>query len=201
MSWAAKLIHFAKACFVTAALALWPLTFVLTFNPSFFAKPQTIFAFDYQARQLVLRNTYAYPNVLLARIFQNKAQIPLGKFEHNLTALIDPNNYFFGFHPREILSGNKNAVKFPFVALPVFLVGFFTLSRHRHHKLILAILVAMTVGLSALASFDGYDFLLYFPLAIVFLHGLKKIPPLYLLLALPISLIEIARQLIIFFPK
>ncbi len=199
MSWAARLF---KAAFITATLVLWPLTFVLTFDKSYFVRlPQTVFAFDYQARQEIVRNTYAYPNVLLARLFQNKAMIPVGKFEHNLTALLDPNNYFFGFHPREIVSGNQNAVKYPFVALPIFCIGIYALVRSRRGKMVLLSFVTLVVALSFLANFDRYDFLLYFPLSLIFLTGIKKTRTWYMMLALPFALIELLRQIVIFYPR
>jgi len=201
MFWVNRALYLSRILFVLVTLLLWPLIFVLNFNSYPLTNPQTIFEFDYQARQQVLRNTYAYPNIPLARLFQNKAQIPIGKFEHNLTALIDPNNYFFGFHPREILTGNANAVKFPFVALPVFLLGFFGLSTYRHRKAVSIFIIVGVILLSLLANFDGYDFFLYFPLAYVFLSGQKRIPPVYFLAALPFAVIELIRQIIIFGPK
>lgn len=199
MSWAARLF---KAAFITATLVLWPLTFFLTFDKAYMSKlPQTIFAFDYQARQQVIRNSYAYPNVFLARLFQNKAMIPIGKFEHNLTALLDPNNYFFGFHPREIVSGNQNAVKFPFVALPIFLVGLYLAAGDKSGRKVLFSFIFLAIALSLLANFDRYDFLLFFPLIYLFFKGLAKIPSLYFVLAFPLALIEVARQITIFFPR
>lgn len=202
MSLVDRFHKFCRLAFILITLFVWPLVFVLSFQSStLFSKPETIFTFDYQARQQVIRNTYAYPTVWLARIFQNKAHIPLGKFEHNLTALIDPNNYFFGFHPREILDGNRNAVKFPFVALPVFLLGLFTLSSHRYSKQILATLAILIVSLSFLINFDEYDFLLYFPMSLVFLSGLGSTPRWFFSVALPFAVIDLLRQIAIFIPK
>ena len=115
--------NFLQGIFVTLTIALWPLLFLLTLS-SGLPPIKTIFSFDYQASQLILRKIYLYPNIPLARLFQNKAQIPTTKYESNLVALIDPNNYFFGFHPREV-AGGLNLVKFPFVSLPFFILGFY----------------------------------------------------------------------------
>ncbi len=187
-------------------LSLWPLLFILTLGRGV-PPPKTIFSFDYQARQLILRKTYLYPNVPLARLFQNKLQVPITKFESNLSALLDPNNYFFGFHPREVVGG-LNLVKFPFVSLPFFIFGFLALPRRKNYRLLIFTTLGLIILLSLLENFSGFDFLLYLPLVIVFLWGVKNIPrwfkrfylP-YLFTAVPFAAIEFLRQLIIFLPK
>ena len=98
--------------FAFVCLSLWPVVFLITAR---WEPPVSIFHLESENIQSIIRKTSPYPTVFLARVFQNKASIPITKFEHNLTALLDPNNYFFGYHPREIFGG-ANAVKFPFVA-------------------------------------------------------------------------------------
>lgn len=200
-----KFRYWPKHFFLVLTLALWPSVFVLTINK--IPSPGLITESDYQGQQKILRQTFLYPNVFLARLFQNKLQIPISKFEHNLTAIFDPNNYFFGFHPREII-GVDNPVKFPLVSLPIFFFAILNLSNLRSRRWLVGAFIIFALSLTFFENYFYYDFLLYFPLAFLFLHGLKNIPPkldryqnIYFLISSPLILIELTRQLIIFFPK
>lgn len=190
--------------FALVSLSLWPVVFFLTFTPP---APVSIFQLESENIQSIIRKTGPYPTVFLARAFQNKASIPITKFEHNLTALIDPSNYFYGFHPREIFAG-LNTVKFPFVALPFFLFGFFYLPRKKLGRLLILSLIGLVLLLSLVDNFAVFDFVLYFPLSYIFFLGLmnqpnwfKKIKTAYLLICLPLAALEFARQIIILSSK
>lgn len=204
MSWLNKT---SRLLFIFSTLCLWPISLFLTLQTNTLSNPETIFSYDYQKRQAVLRKTYLYPNLILARLFQNKVQIPLYRFEENITALLDPNNYFFGFHPRE-LGNNLNLVKFPFVSLPIFAYGFFCLKRFKKRRLVAITLILSLVLLSFLKSFDRFDFLLYPSLIAVFLLGERllrqkraRLINLYFLISLPFAFIEVLRQIIIYAPQ
>lgn len=181
-------------------LLLWPVVFSLTTR---FSPPVSIFHLEYESVQAIIRKTNLYPTVFLARAFQNKTQIPITKYEHNLTALLDPNNYFFGYHPREIFGG-ANAIKFPFTSLPFFVFGFLALPKSKKGKLLLSLLVCAILLLSFINNFAVYEFILYFPLASIFILGFRHIPnwfrkwelP-YLLIGLPLASLEYLHQIII----
>lgn len=169
---------------------------------SFFSqfKGQTIFVRDYEAQQLVLRNTYLYPNIFLARSFQNKPQIYLNKIISNFFALVDTNNYLFGFHPRPITITNQNLIKFSFWTLPFILLGLFYVRENKHYKFILASLVAIILSLSLLTNFDRNDFILWVPISLVLIHGINifktKYPKVFIALSFLIiiyTIPEIAR--------
>lgn len=134
---------------------------------------QTVFTPDYQAQQEVIAKTYLYPSVFLARLFQNKPRIYLGKFNHNFFALGDPNNYFFGFHPREILLDNQNLNKYPFLSIVFAFLGFYYLRKHPRWKFISILLISSALSLSLLKIFDRNDFILWVPLSLVLIHGVK----------------------------
>lgn len=134
---------------------------------------QTIFIPDYQARQTVIRNTYLYPNVLLARAFQNKVKIIADKFAFNLTALVDPTNYFFGFHPREIVVDNQNLYKFSFLSFPFFILGIYYLRKNKNFNFIFSVLASCLISLALLTNFDRNDFILALPLLLILDHGLN----------------------------
>ena len=155
-------------------LIFWPLN--LFFNGGKQSFPlenftKTIFQQDYQAEQRILEKINLYPTVFLARVYQNKARIYLDKASSNLLALTDLNNYFFGFHPRQII-GNQNLKKFPFVSIIFFLTGLYFFNRLKHKKLILQIAIPSLVYLSLLENFDRIDILLWLPISLVILGGL-----------------------------
>lgn len=140
---------------------------------------QTVFIPDYEARQLVIRQTQLYPNVFLARLMHNKLRIILDKASDNFFALTDPNNYFFAFHPREQIVGNQNLNKFPFLALMPFIPGVFNLSKSRNYKFILLTATASAINLLVLNLFDRNDFILWLPLALIVTHGITSFQKLY----------------------
>lgn len=159
-----------KLYYLNLALSFFVLLFVL--NPF---KAQTIFTPDYEARQEVLREINLYPNPFLARMFQNKARIYLEKFTQNLFALSDPNNYFFRFHPREIIVSNQNLEKYPFLAIFFFLFGIFSLKKSPNKNFIVASFVAGLLSLSFLTLFDRNDFILWLPISLTVITGINEL--------------------------
>lgn len=142
----------------------------------FFAKGfygQSIFTYDYQARQQILQEEKLYNSVFLARLFQNKPRIPVTKFVNNLTTLIDPNNYFFGFAPGQIKVDNQNLEKFPFLSLPLFLIGLYYIKKYKHRKLVLSFLASAIIDLSLIVNFDRNDFVLWLPISLIIIYGLN----------------------------
>jgi len=176
--------------FIQPKLAVLPLLFLwMNFNKKnilplilslliFFAfvKPffgQTIFRADYEAGQQVLIQQKLYPSVFLARLFQNKARIPLEKISNNFFALTDPNNYFFGFAPGQIKIDNQNLDKFPFLSILFLLIGFYFLNKNKDKKFLITIFITAILNLSILTNFDRNDFILWVPLFLVICEGLN----------------------------
>jgi hypothetical protein len=147
--------------------------FVFLINWTKFSN-QTIFTPDYEARQSVIRNTRLYETVFMARLFHNKARIPINKFNDNFFALSDPNNYFFGFHPRQIVVDNQNLNKFPFAALPFVLFGIYHLKKSKDKRFIINTFIVCLFSLSLLKIFDRNDFILWLPISLTFIHGVKQ---------------------------
>lgn len=162
---------------------------------------QTVFKPDYEAEQSVIRQTLLYPNVFLARAFHNKARIYIDKFNNNFFALTDPNNYFFRFAPRQITVDNQNLKKYPSLALFVVIFGFYTLPKSKYKNLILIWLFAGVVSLSVLGVFDRHDFILWFPLSAIFIHGVNQIKDnkfskIFLFVFILLSLLELAQIIV-----
>lgn len=134
---------------------------------------QTIFVPDYEKQQGIIGKTYLYPSVFLARTFQNKARIYVDKFTNKFFALSDPNNYFFGFHPREIVVDNQNLKKYPFLGLIFMLFGLYYLHKNSHARFIVIISASSVLSLSILSIFDRNDFILWLPLSLILIHGIR----------------------------
>ncbi len=156
---------------VKALLILISLIIFVLFLKPFYG--QTIFISNNDAKQEIIQKANLYNSIFLARIFQNKARIPLNKLTNNFFALTDPNNYFFGFAPRQITVDNQNLKKFPFLSLPFLLIGLFYLTKLRDWKLITAFLVVALINLSLLTNFDRNDFILWPFLSLIIIHGLN----------------------------
>lgn len=123
-----------------------------------FPSGQTIFKFGYEAKQQIIRDIHLYPNVFLARVYQNKSNIISAKFVDNLTQILDPNNYFFQNHPREV-PDNPNTSKFPYPLIIFFLVGIFSIVYRKSYFIYL--LIFSILNLSILTNPYGHDFILW----------------------------------------
>lgn len=188
----------SKQAFVYIILSL---AVVFVFWKPFFG--QTIFKFDYQAGQQIIQKSNLYHSIPLARTFQNKLRIPLDKFSNNFFSILDPNNYFFGFMPRQILIDNQNLNKFPFIAIVFFLAGLFGINSIKRKDFIIPIIIASIINLSILIAFDRQDFVLFIPILFVIIHGIsiletrnKKITNLLLIFTLIFTIPEIIRTIV-----
>lgn len=178
-------------------LILSILVLVLTFKPFW---GQTIFRLDHDSKESVIAKTYLYPHPLLARAFQNKGRIITDKFITNFFAITDPNNYFFGFHPRQITVNNQNIVKFPFLSIPLFVLGIKSFVKRKKY-FVFSLIFSSIVSLSILTNFDRNDFVLWIPLSIIAWRGLKELKNtnlnrIYTSLIIANALFEISRSLV-----
>ena len=181
------------------SVLVWPINF-LTINQKLNFSPRTIFESDYQGRQLILRNINLYPNIPLARMFQNKANIFINKYFSNFFNLIDPNYYFFGSHPREI-PGGQNYIRLPLLTLiPIF--WFLYKGRARYKKNIILFLSLTLISLSFFTNFYQFDLIIWPFMAFFVASGLnemyqkyKLITKLCFILLLAEAFLEIWRSL------
>jgi len=155
----------------------------------------SIFYYSWDDQQKVIQQGYLYPNIWLSRTFQNKPSIYINRFLFNFFALIDPNNYFFGFHPREITVDNQNLQKFPFLAICLFLIGLYQVAQ-KNQRLLLSLFLII-INLSLLRNFDKTDAILWLPLFLVIKKGLvtfqnysSKVKILFIILFLIFTLTE-----------
>lgn len=78
-------------------------------------------------RYIQIQRTREYPFIpfpLAHWLEERKETIAFYKFENNFSVAIDPNLYFFANHPRE-RSGLREFEKYPYILIPLFLVGLF----------------------------------------------------------------------------
>lgn len=149
---------------------VWPITY---FKENLRVKHtfQTIFEEDYQAKQKVLRNINLYPNIPLARLFQNKAIVVTSKYLDNFFSLIDPNYYFFASHPREVVNG-QNYFRMPFILmLPLF--RYILRVKDKSKKSVLLSTLFVISALSFLKNYYQYDLLLWPFVSYMIVKGLK----------------------------
>lgn len=133
-------------------------------------QPHSIFIFDYESKQAILRNINLYPNPIYARVFQNKLNIPIAKFENNFLSLIDPNNYFFGSHPHELVD-NQNLIKIPFVALIFLMYGLYFLKINDFWLRTTILSLFFVLTLSFMDHFDKFDLVLWPVFTIIIFRG------------------------------
>lgn len=133
---------------------LWPVNYFRA-NPDLRLTPQTIFVPDYQGRQLILRNINLYPSVWLARMFQNKVVVTVNKYFDDLFELIDPNYYFFGSHPREVVGG-QNYTRLPVLTI-VPILWFLFRVKFPKKKMFLLFFTFLILTLSFFTNHHVYD--------------------------------------------
>lgn len=148
------------------------LTFIYVWKPYY---GQTIFVKDYESQQTVIRNTQLYDNILIARIFHNKARIIIDKYSDRFFQIIDINNYFFGFHPRQDSLNNQNITKYPYPALFFLGVGIYTVGSIKQKKHILLASLSLLFTLPFLTNYDRHDIVLWVPLTLIIVHGINRI--------------------------
>jgi len=157
-----------KTKHIIVFLLIATLIFAINFK-SF--KGQTVFLSSNNDVQKVIQKSQLYPTVFLARTFQNKPRIIIDKIVFNFFALTDPNNYFFGFHPRENPIENQNLTKYPFPSFILFFTGAFLISKSKFKKEIVIFLGGSIVALVVLQIFDRQDFILWIPLSVILCEG------------------------------
>ncbi len=165
---------------IALTLVLWPLSLMLT--NAFKDIPNdlknyyrfSIFAPDNQAPLIINAKRSVYANDFLGRLFNNKATFIYSRFKANFFALTDPNNYFFGFHPRELIRQNLNLEKFPFISAVFLLYALYRFNTLKRAKLLLSTFFFLVIFLS-LANFDKVDFVLYPILAVFMVHGIRQL--------------------------
>lgn len=160
--------------------SFWPISFFLTNQPTHFEifkdslKQGTVFRVSPLDYDTLVKKIGLFPNRYFARLEQNKLTPIVSRYSLNFFSLIDLNNYFFGFHPRENVIPNQNLIKFPPFSIIFFLAGLYLWSSLKHHRFILSLSLVSILILSFLNSFDGFDLVLYLPLALIIGHGLQR---------------------------
>lgn len=77
---------------------------------------------------------------------QRKEFLVFYKIEENFSEIVDPNLYFFANHPRERV-GVKEFEKFPYILLPVFIVGLFSIKKKNLKEVLLGLSPVVLISL------------------------------------------------------
>jgi hypothetical protein len=160
--------------------AFWPVSFFVTNQPTNFhifsesLKAGSVFEVTPLDYDSLVKKIGLFPNRNFARLEQNKLTPIISKYSLNFFSLIDPNNYFFGFHPRENVIQNQNLLKFPPLSLIFLLVGLYYWQNLKHNRPILLLSFLFIIILSFFTVFDGFDLILYLPISLIIRHGLLE---------------------------
>ncbi len=88
--------------------------------------------------QIVRLRAYPPSNIPIANWLElRKETLALYKIEANISEVVDPNLYFFANHPRERV-GVIEYEKFPYILLPVFIIGLLSLKRQNLKYILLS---------------------------------------------------------------
>lgn len=162
--------------------SFWPVSFFLAnqptrfeiLNPNRISLKNSVFVVSPLDYDTLIKSIGLFKSRSFARLEYNRFTPIVTKYSLNFFSLIDPNNYFFGFHPRENVIPNQNLIKFPPFSIIFFLTGLYLWSSLRHHRFIFSLSLVSILILSFLNSFDGFDLVLYLPLALIIGHGLRQ---------------------------
>ena len=135
---------------------------------------QIVFNKDYEGEQLLIRNIHLYPNVFTARLFQNKPKLYLGKVTTNFFTLTDLNNYFFAGHPAPTTIPSQELYKYYWPLIIFLIIGIYYFYDINNKNFILISIASCLLSLSLLKNFDRNDFILWFPIGLIIIHGIKK---------------------------
>lgn len=138
-------------------------------------KGQTVFNRDYEGEQLLIRNIHLYPNVLTARTFQNKPTLYLSKVSQNFFRITDLNNYFFAGHPAPTDKPTQELYKYYWPLIVFLILGIYHFNSIENKQFLLKLIITTILSLSLLNNYDRSDFVLWFPISLVIIHGIKKI--------------------------
>lgn len=161
----------------------------------------SIFTPDPFRQDTLIKKISLIPSRTLARVFENKATVPLDKYTSNFFTSMDLNNYFFALHPREN-ADNQILDKAPLLALIPFLIGFFYLSRNKHRKWLGVVFLSAVLSFAFINNQDRYDFLVFFPFILLIYFGLLEIKKwsnptfaLFTLVFIPSIIFELLRNI------
>jgi len=105
---------------------------------------------------------------------QREETLTVYKLQKNLTNFFDINYYFFGSYPREQQTPGE-FVKFPFVYLPLALIGSFVAIKGKHGRKVIIYIVVSAFLVSVIGDKNHKGLYINFPLlAVATTIGLKK---------------------------
>ena len=163
----------------------------------------SIFTPDPLAQDNLSKKISLIPNRNLARIYVNKTTIFQDKYKANFFKSFDLNNYYFASHPQESGDG-QNLIKFPYLALIVFLIGLYYLPENKRKYWLVSIFITATTSIAFINNQDKFDLVLLLPVFLISFYGLKKLLEtfgiyfwIFSAIFIPVSIIELMRIVII----
>jgi len=150
----------------------WPISLI---NKQAKIKAETIFYPATEEETWNFQKRLALDTTKIKKIYYNKTTIVTKRYFKNFLVMMDLNNYFFGMHPREDVSGVDYRFKYPFEAILFLIIAIkLTCKNKKYIKVWLIILVEILI-LSFLKQIDGWDFILFFPITYLLYSGTKDL--------------------------
>lgn len=135
----------------------------------FFNYKNTVFNLSAEEIYFINQRRGYFPNLSVGKIYENKLFRFSFNYQRNLFEGLDINYYFFGTHPRERV-GITEIKKFPFIYLPVFLLGLFALIKKHDYFYLLYFLFSLSIA-SFFRPIDIYSFLFFPFIAVCIING------------------------------
>lgn len=169
-----SIIFFQKKLFIFSFLTV---LLVLVFQVKTTQKT-SLTAISNDDRRVIDMRLRAYPARFLRIGYwleERKESLAFRRITQNLFENLDPNLYFFANHPRQRV-GIKEFEKFPYLLLPVFLIGLFPVLSKKHLSFwLISFFLPLTV-LSLIGNKNSLGPFSLFPFFVIIIsHGLKKI--------------------------
>lgn len=145
--------------------------------------PWKVNVYEYQIQQQRLRE---YPPITwlpIAHWLEERPEVvTFYKIKENFFEVLDINHYFFSGYPRPS-SVNQEFIKFPYILLPLFIIGFFTFKKY--DSKIIAAFIAPVFLVSIIGGNNGLGIFSLMPfLFLAISNGLNKCLQRHLLIIL-----------------
>jgi len=157
---------------VTGIIISWPLSLIN--KPVHFDKA-TIFYPATEEETWNFEKKLALDTSKIKKFYYNKSTIIKDRYLKNFLVMMDLNNYFFGMHPREDVSGVAYRFKYPFEAILFFIMAIKATCKNKKYRKIWLIILIEIIILSFLKQIDGWDVILYFSITYLLVMGSKEL--------------------------
>ncbi|MCW1949467.1 MAG: hypothetical protein KIH89_003460 [Candidatus Shapirobacteria bacterium] len=150
----------------------WPLSLIV--KPAHFDKA-TIFYPITEQEKWNFEKRLALDTSRFKKVYYNKTTVIKERYLKNFLVMLDLNNYFFGMHPREDVSGVDYRFKYPFVTIIFLILAIKATVNNKKYIKVWLIFLAEIFLLSLMKQIDGWDAILFLPLTYLLSIGSREL--------------------------